>query len=63
MWLRRRTRNGLLTMIITICGLAIAALPLALWVAPTLSVFKLVLIVGGAAFLIITALAILYPYD
>ena len=63
MGLHQGTRNGLVTLIITVCGLAIAALPLALWVAPTLPVFKIVLAVGGTAFLIITALAILYPYD
>ena len=45
----------------TICGIAIALVPLALWMAPTVLVFKLVLLGGGIAFLIVIALAKLYP--
>ncbi len=45
----------------TICGIAIAVVPLALWMAPTVLVFKLVLLGGGIAFLIVVALAMFYP--
>ena len=47
----------------TICGIVIAVVPLALWMAPTVLVFKLVLLGGGLAFLIIVLLAKLYPKD
>ena len=47
----------------TICGIAIAVVPLALWMAPTVLIFKLVLLGGGIAFLIIVVLAKLYPED
>ncbi len=60
---RLLTRQGLLSAIMTICGIAIAVVPLALWMAPTVLVFKLVLLGGGIAFLIIVVLAKLYPED
>ena len=63
MFRRWLTRQGLLSAIMTICGIAIALVPLALWVAPTVLIFKLVLLVGGLAFLIIVVLAKLYPED
>ena len=61
--LPRLKRSVVLSAIMTICGIAIALVPLALWVAPTVLVFKLVLVGGGIAFLIIIALAKLYPKD
>ncbi len=45
----------------TICGIAIAVVPLALWMAPTVLVFKLVLLAGGIAFLIVVVVATFYP--
>ena len=58
---RRTARDRLLSVVMTICGIAIAAVPLALWMAPTVLIFKLVLLVGGLAFLIVVALAKLFP--
>ncbi len=58
---RRTARDRLLSVVTTICGIAIAVVPLALWMAPTVSIFKLVLIGGGGAFLIIIALAKIFP--
>ena len=58
---RRHPADRLLSTVITVCGLALMVMPLALWMAPTEQVLYMILLGGFGAYLVISCIARFFP--